>query len=58
MLLNPSEGRPKKASSLAERYPVLNDDTGVDVEEEKSAFTELCAEMKNSKPSRDVFSLL
>ena len=38
-----------------ERYPVLSDDADVDSEEEKAAYTELCAEMKTSKPRRDVF---
>lgn len=52
-------GRPKKSSvSLSERYPALTTTSDVNGEEEKTAYDELCAEMKTSKPRRDIFLTL
>lgn len=41
-------------NTLSERYPALTT-TEVDIEEEKSSYDSLCAEMKTSRPRRDIF---
>ena len=40
---------------MSERYPELSTSDDIDIEEEKSAYDALCAEMKLSKPRRDIF---